>query len=70
MKEKKQIPKEVRLLREFRKDSGWSYVKLSQGIGVNPMTVFHWVHGTRAPSMMARRLIRAFLIEFEPKQEE
>jgi DNA-binding transcriptional regulator YiaG len=68
MKRNKERSREIQLLAEFKKESGWTYPQLGQAIGVNAMTVYHWLRRNQQPSIMARRLIRQFLIENEPKK--
>jgi transcriptional regulator with XRE-family HTH domain len=66
MTQKKRQSKELELLRAFKKESGWTYVRIGNAMGVNPMSVYHWLRGTRAPSPMARRVIRAFVVAHDP----
>ncbi len=64
---KKKESKEIQLLREFKKDSGWSYLKLGNAIGVNGMTVYNWFRGKQEPSTIAKKLIKHFILEYESK---
>ena len=62
MTKKKKETKEIQLLREFKKESGWTYDKLGAAIGVNGQTVYNWFRGHQQPSDIAKKLIRQFLL--------
>ena len=67
MIKKKTESKEIQLLREFKKETGWSYNKMGSAIGVNGMTVYNWLRGHQEPSDMAKKLIRQFILDSETK---
>lgn len=54
---------ELEELKKFKSKSGWSYERLAREIGVHSQTVQGWFSGKYKPSLMAKRLIRAFLID-------
>lgn len=51
----------VEILREFKKESGWSYEKIARDIGVSMLTVQNWIKGRYKPSRLARKEIEFFL---------
>ena len=53
---------EVEMLRKFKKDSGYSYDRLSKELGVHYRTVYLWMSGKSKPSNMAKRIIRQFIL--------
>ena len=53
---------EVEMLRKFKKDSGYSYDRLSKELGVHYRTVYLWMSGKSRPSNMAKRIIRQFIL--------
>jgi len=53
---------EVEMLRKFKKDSGYSYDKLSKELEVHHRTVYLWLSGKSKPSNMAKKIIRQFLL--------
>lgn len=57
-----EIKDELKALKEFKEKSGWSFDKMAAKIGVTPQTIRNWFNGRYAPSEMAKRLIRDFLI--------
>lgn len=57
--------KEMQLLRAHKAESGLSYTKLGEAIRVNHMTVYNWFRGKQVPSIMAKGLIRAYLLSLK-----
>ena len=55
--------KELEMLKEFKKNSGWSFEKIAREIGVSHQTVMAWFYGKYTPNNLSRRAIKAFLIE-------
>ena len=55
--------KEVEMLKDFKKKSGWSFEKIAREIGVSHQTVMAWFSGKYIPNNLSRRAIKAFLIE-------
>ena len=53
---------EVEMLRKFKKDTGYSYDRLSKELGVHYRTVYLWMSGKSKPSNMAKRIIRQFIL--------
>lgn len=60
---KKELTKEVKLLLEFKEESGFSYEKLGQEIGVVGMTIYRWCKGRQEPSLIAKKLIKNYLLK-------
>lgn len=60
---KKELSKEANLLLEFKQESGFSYEKLGQEIGVCGMTIYRWCKGRQQPSLMAKKLIKDYLLK-------
>jgi len=54
--------KEIQLLRLHKKESGLSYEKIGQALGVHGMTIYNWLRGKQQPSSMAKKLIRTYLL--------
>lgn len=54
--------KEVEMLKEFKKTSGWSFEKIAREIGVSYQTVMAWFSGKYKPGNLARKAIKGFLI--------
>jgi len=54
--------KEIQLLRSHKAESGLSYQKLGQALGVHGMTIYNWFRGKQRPSAIAKRLIVAYLL--------
>lgn len=55
----------VKLLKKFKKSSGWSYHKLSNHVGVHYQTIVDWFAGKTNPSLMALEKIKKFLKSVE-----
>ena len=51
------------MLKKFKEKSGWSYDKISKEIGVHHQTIQGWFSGKYKPSQLARKTLRAFLID-------
>ena len=60
---KKELPKEVKLLLEFKQESHFSYERLGHEIGVCGMTIYRWCKGRQEPSLMAKKLIKNYLLK-------
>ena len=60
---KKELSKEVRLLMDFKKRSGWRYPQIADAIGVSVPAVKKWFAGDYKPSRLARKAIWAFLVD-------
>lgn len=60
---KKELSKEVKLLIEFKQESGFTYERLGREIGVSSMTPYRWCKGRQEPSLMAKKLIRNYLLK-------
>lgn len=58
---------EVEALKKFKKDSGWSFQKIADLMGVDVQSVFNWFKGSFGPSRMAKEKIRRFLAEYSYK---
>ena len=56
-------------LREFKKESNWSYSKIAARLGLHVQTVMFWFQGSHEPSPLAREKIRAFLEEYSYRAE-
>lgn len=54
---------ELEMLKKFKQKSGWSYEKLAREIGVHSQTVQGWFSGKYKPSLIAKKLLRTFLID-------
>lgn len=54
---------EIKMLKEFKEKSGWSNQKIGEAMGLHGQTIQGWLSGKYKPSPMAKRLLRAFLIE-------
>jgi len=61
-KDTKQIIKEVELLKALKTNQELSYPVMARSMGVNPMSVYNWIQGRVVPSVMARRVIRQYLV--------
>ena len=59
--------KEVELLKKFKQDSGWGYLKISKLLGSSLQSVVNWIQGHTKPSPMARDKIRKFLSDYSYK---
>ena len=57
--------KEMQLLRSHKAESGLSYTKLGEAIGVNHMTIYNWFRGKQRPSAIAKKLIRTYLLSLK-----
>lgn len=60
---------EVNLLKKFKKESGWSYRKLSNHIGVHDQTIFGWFSGRCNPSFLALEKLQKFLRKIDRENE-
>lgn len=58
---------ETERLKEFKEKSGWSYVKISNLMGIAVQSVTNWIKGNHKPSSMAREKIRQFLADYSFK---
>lgn len=58
---------EVERLRQFKSNSGWSYLKIARLMGVAVQSIINWHKGSYKPSSMAREKIRRFLAEYSFK---
>lgn len=58
------------LLKKFRKESGWSYQKLANHLGVHNRTVMAWFIKGANPSPMAKERIRKFLRSIERSKQK
>jgi len=58
---------EIERLKEFKEKSGWSYMKISNLMGVAVQSVINWIKGSHEPSSMAREKIRQFLADYSFK---
>jgi DNA-binding transcriptional regulator YiaG len=54
---------EIKKLKEFKKKSGWSNQRIAEAMGIHSQTIQNWLSGKYQPSPLAKRLLRAFLIE-------
>ena len=55
---------DVERFKKFKKDSGYSYDKLSKALGVHHRTVYQWLSGKTKPSPMGGRCIKEFLKKY------
>jgi transcriptional regulator with XRE-family HTH domain len=55
--------KEVEMLRDFKNKSGWSFEKIARQIGVSHQSVMAWINRGVKPNPLARKAIKAFLID-------
>lgn len=62
MKLNKRIPDEVKLLWEFKEESGMTFDQLSEEIGVTRAILFRWFKGKTTPNKLSRRAIKTFLV--------
>jgi len=60
---KKELSKEIKTLLDFKEESGFSYEKLGRDIGVSNMTIYRWCKGYQEPSLMAKKLIKNYLLK-------
>jgi len=60
---KKELSKETKLLLEFKQESGFSYERLGHEIGVSSATIYRWCKGRQEPSLMAKKLIKNYLLK-------
>lgn len=58
---------EAEKLKEFKRKSGWSYMKIAKLMGVAVQSIINWTKGNHEPSSMAREKIRRFLAEYSFK---
>lgn len=62
---------ELEHLKEFKKESGLSYQKIAEHLGISIQTVYFWFSGKFNPSPLAREKIRKLLRAAErAKQKE
>jgi len=54
---------ELKLLKEFKAKSGWSYEKIARETGLHMRTIQGWFTGKFKPSPLAKKVLRTFLIE-------
>jgi len=54
---------ELKLLKEFKAEKGWSYDRIARATGLHSRTIQGWFLGKNKPSPMAKKVLRAFLIE-------
>jgi len=54
---------ELKMLKEFKAREGWSYDRIARVTGLHNRTIQGWFLGKNKPSPMARKVLRAFLIE-------
>jgi len=59
---------QIERLREFKKDSGWSYQKIANLLGVHYQTLIFWLNETYKPSKHLRPKIEEFLNMYSYKQ--
>lgn len=52
---------QIKKLKQFKKKSGWSNMKLAIGVGVHLSTMVFWMRGDYNPSDMAKEKIKKFL---------
>jgi DNA transposition AAA+ family ATPase len=52
---------EVKKLKKFKKDSGWSFEKIAREMGISHQTVMAWFSGKYKPSALAQKAIQEFL---------
>ena len=57
--------KDLELLKEFKRTSGWSYQEVSNHLKVHYQTVVSWFSGERNPSPRALKRIQKFLTSIE-----
>jgi DNA-binding transcriptional regulator YiaG len=53
--------KEILLLKNFKKKTGWSYARIAEGIGVHYQSVVAWFTGRKIPGNLASKAIREFI---------
>ena len=58
-----ELSKEVKLLIEFKSEKKYAFERLGREIGVSSMTVYRWCKGRQEPSLMAKRLIKSYLLK-------
>lgn len=51
----------VERLVEFKKESGWSYQKIANLLGIHPQTMVFWFNETYTPSRHVRPKVEEFL---------
>ena len=62
---------ELEHLKEFKKESGLSYQKLADNLGIHYQTIIYWFTGRFNPSPLAKEKIRKLLRAVErAKQKE
>jgi len=54
---------ELGWLKEFKKESGWTFEKLAAEMGLHPMTLKKWFAGETKPSKLARKALITFMVE-------
>lgn len=52
---------EIKALREFKKELGWSFEKMAHEIGVHSQAIIAWFAGKWKPNNLSRKAIREFL---------
>ena len=52
--------KELDKLKRFKKNSGWSYDRISKELGIHSQTVVGWFAGKYKPGNLTRNLVREF----------
>jgi len=48
-------------LKNFKKESGWSYDRIARETGLHTQTIIGWFQGKHKPSDLAIRVIKEFL---------
>ncbi|MBA7627804.1 hypothetical protein ES703_35273 [subsurface metagenome] len=60
---------ELLRLREFKKESGWSFSKIANLLHLHPQTLHFWWEGSHSPSTLAKERILLFLNKYSYKKE-
>jgi len=53
---------EVEILKQLKKEKGYTYKQLGEELGVHYRTVYLWLAGKTKPSPLARKIIRNYLM--------
>ncbi|MBA7621299.1 hypothetical protein ES703_28658 [subsurface metagenome] len=64
----KMLNEQVERLKEFKKNSGWTFQKISNLIGVHSQSLINWFSGYSKPSRHVSPLVEKFLKKYSYNQ--
>ena len=53
---------EIKRLRLFIKERGWSYERMARNMDISSRTIYLWLNNKTEPSSLGKRAIRHFLL--------